>query len=161
RRAGPRRRRVRDRRSRQRPDHARDRSHARAGPAGGVRPGRATGGAGRARVVLRSRTDDRGRARRPAARPGDQLPPRHPPVKRATLPVLTLVARKRPLAVPTLIAHKRDGGELGDADIRAVIAGAAAGDIPDYQLAALLMAIVWRGMTTRELVTWTEAMIAS
>ena len=64
-------------------------------------------------------------------------------------------ARRRParapIAVPSLIATKRDGGALADADIRAVIAGAAGGDIPDYQLSALLMAIVWRGMTTREL----------
>jgi pyrimidine-nucleoside phosphorylase/thymidine phosphorylase len=65
------------------------------------------------------------------------------------------------LALPSLIARKRDGRELADADIRAVIAGAAGGDIPDYQLSALLMAIVWRGMTTRELVTWTKAMIDS
>jgi pyrimidine-nucleoside phosphorylase/thymidine phosphorylase len=65
------------------------------------------------------------------------------------------------LAVPSLIARKRDGGALADADIRALVGGAARGDIPDYQLAALLMAIVWRGMTTRELVTWTEAMIDS
>ena len=42
-----------------------------------------------------------------------------------------------------------------------IIAGAAAGTIPDYQLSALLMAIVCRGMTTRELVTWTIAMIDS
>ena len=66
-----------------------------------------------------------------------------------------------PLSVPTLIARKRDGGALGDGDIRALVAGAAAGEIPDYQLAALLMAIVWRGMSARELVVWTEAMIES
>jgi pyrimidine-nucleoside phosphorylase len=69
--------------------------------------------------------------------------------------------RPSPLPIPSLIAAKRDGGALTDGDIRAVIAGAARGDIPDYQLSALLMAIVWRGMTTRELVTWTEAMIDS
>jgi len=68
---------------------------------------------------------------------------------------------KGPLAVPAIIARKRDGAELPDAEIRALITGAAGGDIPDYQLSALLMAIVWRGMTTRELVTWTEAMIDS
>src|SRR5262245_44360084 len=66
-----------------------------------------------------------------------------------------------PLPVPSLIAQKRDGGELADADIRAIIAGAARGDIPDYQLSALLMAIVWRGMTARGLTTWTGAMIDS
>ena len=65
------------------------------------------------------------------------------------------------LAVPSLIASKRDGRALADAELRAIVAGAARGDIPDYQLSALLMAIVWRGMTTRELTTWTEAMIDS
>ena len=81
--------------------------------------------------------------------------------QRQPLLVPVVTAQRPPLPVPTLIARKRDGGELGAADIRAVIGGAAAGTIPDYQLAALLMAIVWRGMTTRELATWTEAMIAS
>ncbi len=50
---------------------------------------------------------------------------------------------------------------LDDDAIRALIAGAATGAIPDYQIAALLMAIVWRGLTPRELVTWMRAMIAS
>jgi pyrimidine-nucleoside phosphorylase/thymidine phosphorylase len=66
-----------------------------------------------------------------------------------------------PLPMPSLIAGKRDGRALTDAEIQAVIAGAARGDVPDYQLSALLMAIVWRGMTTRELATWTAAMIDS
>ena len=74
---------------------------------------------------------------------------------RARLPART------PLAVPSLIAAKRDGRALTDPELRAIVAGAASGDIPDYQLSALLMAIVWRGMTTRELSTWTEAMIDS
>jgi pyrimidine-nucleoside phosphorylase len=65
------------------------------------------------------------------------------------------------IAVPSLIAAKRDGRELTDGELRAIVAGAAQGTIPDYQLSALLMAIVWRGMTTRELTTWTEAMIDS
>ena len=65
------------------------------------------------------------------------------------------------LAVPALIAKKRDGGALTDGEIAAVIAGAADGAIPDYQLAALLMAIVWRGLDDRELETWTRAMVDS
>ncbi len=65
------------------------------------------------------------------------------------------------LAVPSLIAAKRDGRALTGAELRAVVEGAARGDIPDYQLSALLMAIVWRGMTTRELTVWTQAMIDS
>jgi len=63
--------------------------------------------------------------------------------------------------MPGLIARKRDGGALTEAEIRAVIAGAVARTIPEYQISALLMAIVWRGLDTRELVAWTEAMIAS
>jgi len=65
------------------------------------------------------------------------------------------------LALPPLIARKRDGGALTDGEIRDLIGGAARGTIPDYQLAALLMAIVWRGLTSRELVTWTRAMVDS
>ena len=66
-----------------------------------------------------------------------------------------------PLSMPTLIARKRDGGALADAEIDAVIDGATKGSIPEYQVAALLMAIVWRGLDARELTTWTRAMIAS
>ena len=59
------------------------------------------------------------------------------------------------------IALKRDGGELADDALHAIIDGATHGTIPDYQLAALLMAIVWRGMSERELATWLAAMVAS
>ena len=106
---------------------------------------------GHTRVVRRPRTDDRRRAGRRAAAERRELPGRaaRPGMKRALL------------AVPSLIAAKRDGRALTDPELRAIVAGAARGDIPDYQLSALLMAIVWRGMTTRELSTWTEAMIDS
>ena len=66
-----------------------------------------------------------------------------------------------PLPVPTWIARKRDGGALEDDAIRALIGGAATGTVPDYQLAALLMAIVWRGLSPRELAVWLDAMVAS
>jgi pyrimidine-nucleoside phosphorylase len=66
-----------------------------------------------------------------------------------------------PLPVPALIAKKRDGGALADGEIRALIAGATTGAVPEYQVAALLMAIVWRGLDERELATWARAMIAS
>ena len=65
------------------------------------------------------------------------------------------------LPVTAWIARKRDGGALDDDAIRALIAGAATGRVPDYQLAALLMAIVWRGLSPRELGTWLDAMVAS
>ncbi len=60
-----------------------------------------------------------------------------------------------------VIRQKRDGGALAEADVRAFVAGATDGSWPDYQLAALLMAIVWRGMTLDEASTLTEAMVAS
>jgi pyrimidine-nucleoside phosphorylase len=65
------------------------------------------------------------------------------------------------LPVPAWIARKRDGGALDDDAIAALIGGVAAGTIPDYQEAALLMAIVLRGFSSHELLTWTRAMIAS
>jgi pyrimidine-nucleoside phosphorylase len=68
---------------------------------------------------------------------------------------------RAPLPVPSWIARKRDGGELDDRALQAIIAGVAAGTIPDYQIAALLMAIVLRGFSPRELATWTRAMIDS
>ncbi|MCB0879706.1 MAG: thymidine phosphorylase [Thermoleophilia bacterium] len=59
------------------------------------------------------------------------------------------------------IVTKRDGGELSDAQIDAFIAGYVDGSIPDYQASALLMAIVWRGMTERETLRLTQAMVSS
>ena len=63
-------------------------------------------------------------------------------------------------AVDVIVA-KRDGGELGDDQINWFIDGITSGAIPAEQAAALLMAIVWRGMSDRELATWTAAMIDS
>lgn len=60
-----------------------------------------------------------------------------------------------------LIVAKRDGGELSDDQINWFIGGVTSGTIPAEQAAALLMAIVWRGLTARELATWTAAMINS
>ena len=54
---------------------------------------------------------------------------------------------------------KRDGHELSDEQIRFFIDGYTDGTIADEQASALLMAIVFRGMTPRELATWTAAMI--
>ena len=60
-----------------------------------------------------------------------------------------------------LIKRKRDNGELPADAIREFLSGVADGSIPDYQTAALLMAIYWRGMSPQELSVWTEAMIHS
>jgi pyrimidine-nucleoside phosphorylase len=60
-----------------------------------------------------------------------------------------------------LIARKRDGGEIARADLRALILGYASGEVPDYQMAAFLMAGYLRGFTRREAEALTEAMVAS
>jgi pyrimidine-nucleoside phosphorylase len=60
-----------------------------------------------------------------------------------------------------LIRKKRDGGALDDAEIRGFITGVTDGSLPDYQVAAMLMAIYFRGMDDRELATWADAMTRS
>ncbi|MGE5174868.1 MAG: thymidine phosphorylase [Hyphomicrobiales bacterium] len=59
------------------------------------------------------------------------------------------------------ILRKRDGGRLTEEEIRAWIRGVTAGTVPDYQTAALLMAITLRGMDREETVTLTDAMMRS
>ena len=49
-----------------------------------------------------------------------------------------------------IIAKKRDGKELSREEIEFFIDGYVNGNIPDYQVSALLMAIFFRGMTTEE-----------
>jgi len=60
-----------------------------------------------------------------------------------------------------LIARKRDGEELSNDEIAFFVREYAAGAIPDYQAAALLMAIYLRGMNRRETVDLTLAMAHS
>ena len=60
-----------------------------------------------------------------------------------------------------IIARKRDGHELRDEEIAFFIRGVTDGTIPDYQIAALLMAIYLRGMTDRETVALTREMMHS
>ena len=57
-----------------------------------------------------------------------------------------------------IITKKRDGKELTDQEITFFVDGYVEGKIPDYQVSALLMAIVFRGMTNREIVTLTDRM---
>src|SRR5262245_21681915 len=60
-----------------------------------------------------------------------------------------------------IIRAKRDGKTLSDDEIRWFIGAYTAGEVADEQASALLMAIVFRSLTPRELATWTAAMIAS
>ncbi len=65
------------------------------------------------------------------------------------------------MVVPRLIERKRDGGVLTGDEWRALIADYTAGAVPDYQMAALAMAIFFRGLETEELAALTDAMLAS
>ena len=49
-----------------------------------------------------------------------------------------------------IIRKKRDGETLSPGEIAAMVSGIATGEVPDYQWAALLMAILWRGMSARK-----------
>lgn len=60
-----------------------------------------------------------------------------------------------------VIAKKRDGKELTTEEINFVIEGYTKGDIPDYQVSALAMAIFFQDMTDRERADLTMAMVNS
>ncbi len=65
------------------------------------------------------------------------------------------------MRVVDLIVRKRDGGRLSKADIDALVAGITSGATPEYQTAALLMAIVFRGLDADETAWLTDAMVRS
>src|SRR6202048_143985 len=60
-----------------------------------------------------------------------------------------------------VIARKRDGGEHSAEEIEFLLSGYLQGEIPDYQMAAWLMAVCVRGMTRAETLALTQAMVAS
>jgi pyrimidine-nucleoside phosphorylase len=65
------------------------------------------------------------------------------------------------MVIPSLIQHKRDGNAIAPEDWERLIAEYTAGRIPDYQISALLMAIMFRGLAPEELAALTDAMLAS
>jgi pyrimidine-nucleoside phosphorylase len=65
------------------------------------------------------------------------------------------------MVIPSLIQIKRDGGALRPEQWAELIEGYTAGKVPDYQMSALLMAVVWRGLTPEELAALTDAMLRS
>jgi pyrimidine-nucleoside phosphorylase len=60
-----------------------------------------------------------------------------------------------------MITRKRDGGEIAADYWRRFVDSLVAGELPDYQVAALLMAIYFRGMTTAETAALTAAVASS
>ena len=60
-----------------------------------------------------------------------------------------------------IIAHKRDGLGLSQAEVEQFVSGVVSGDFKDYQSSALLMAIMLNGMTSDETGWLTEAMMRS
>ena len=60
-----------------------------------------------------------------------------------------------------LITQKRDGNALSDEEVRWVLDAYVAGALADEQMAAMAMAIFFRGLDRQELAVWTGAMIAS
>ena len=60
-----------------------------------------------------------------------------------------------------LITKKKHGGELTAEELRSMVEGYVAGEIPDYQMSAMLMAIWFSGMTAEETTALTIAMADS
>ena len=65
------------------------------------------------------------------------------------------------MRVVELIERKRDGGKLTADEIDALVQGYTKGDIPDYQMSAFCMAVVWRGMDAKETAALTASMVRS
>src|SRR6266576_6574309 len=62
---------------------------------------------------------------------------------------------------PSLIEKKRDGHALTTKEINNLVEDFVVGDVPDYQMSALAMAVFFRGMTSTETHHLTEAMMQS
>src|SRR5919107_5870721 len=65
------------------------------------------------------------------------------------------------MVIPSLIQHKRDGHALEPGEWGRLIREYTDGRVPDYQMSALLMAVVFRGLSAEELSALTDAMLAS
>ena len=65
------------------------------------------------------------------------------------------------MRIVDIIEKKRDGGELSREEIEALILGYVKEQVPDYQVAAFLMAVVLRGMTDQETAILTDVMMHS
>ncbi len=66
-----------------------------------------------------------------------------------------------PLNVVALIERKKRGESLTQQELEQLSGGFLRGEVPDYQMAAWLMAVCWRGMTDEETLGFTRALVAS
>jgi pyrimidine-nucleoside phosphorylase len=66
-----------------------------------------------------------------------------------------------PLNVVALIERKKRGESLTADELRRLAQGFVAGEVPDYQMAAWLMAVRWRGMSEVETLEFTRALVAT
>ncbi len=76
-------------------------------------------------------------------------------------PVTQSPASTQTFRAVDVIRKKRDGVELSRAEIEGLVNAYTAGEIPDYQVSAWLMAVVLRGMTRPETEALTDAMLRS
>ncbi len=60
-----------------------------------------------------------------------------------------------------LIKKKRDGGTHSEEELRFIIDAYVSGEIPDYQISAWLMAVYFRGMSKKETLDFTQALVLS
>jgi pyrimidine-nucleoside phosphorylase/thymidine phosphorylase len=65
------------------------------------------------------------------------------------------------MQVVELIQTKRDGDELSQEELAFLVQGFAKGEIPDFQVAAFLMAVHYSGLTDQELACWVESVSRS
>ena len=56
------------------------------------------------------------------------------------------------MVIPSLIQHKRDGNALEPEEWKRLIRDYTEGQVPDYQMSALLMAVVFRGLASARMV---------
>jgi pyrimidine-nucleoside phosphorylase len=75
--------------------------------------------------------------------------------------VSQISAEAAPIRIVDLLRHKRDGHEHSPAEIKQLVKGYTNGEIPDYQVAAWLMAVILRGMNESETAALTDAMLRS
>jgi pyrimidine-nucleoside phosphorylase len=65
------------------------------------------------------------------------------------------------MRIVDLIERKRDGEELSPEEICSLVEGYTAGQVPDYQMSAFLMAVFFQGMTDKEVSALTDCMLRS